>query len=76
MLTGSILKVQTTGDILLFDSFGKIIGVSQEFFEKRVKQANPSMTLDRFIEQGHIFLLIPYLIVNMKKYSTQADIDI
>lgn len=37
VITASVLKLFPSCDVIMFDSFGKIIGVSEEFFEKRIK---------------------------------------
>ncbi|CAD8134451.1 unnamed protein product [Paramecium octaurelia] len=75
ILTGSILRLQISQDIIMFDSYGKIIGTSQEFFLKRILPNNPGMTMERFVEQGNIVMLMPFILVNIKKLANETQTD-
>ncbi|CAD8159175.1 unnamed protein product [Paramecium octaurelia] len=75
VLTGSILRLQPSYDVIMFDSYGKIIGSSQDFFEKRILPNNPNMTMERFVEQGHIFMLMPFIFINLKKLANEIETE-
>ncbi|CAK71269.1 unnamed protein product (macronuclear) [Paramecium tetraurelia] len=75
ILTGSILRLQTSYDVIMFDGYGKIIGTSQEFFDKRILPNNPSMTMERFVEQGNIIMLMPFILINLKKLANETQTD-
>ncbi|CAD8050075.1 unnamed protein product [Paramecium sonneborni] len=75
ILTGSVLRLQPSYDIIIFDSYGKIIGSSQDFFEKRILPNNPNMTMERFVEQGYIFMLMPFILINLRKLANETETE-
>ncbi|CAD8051238.1 unnamed protein product [Paramecium sonneborni] len=75
ILTGSVLRLQTSYDVIMFDSYGKIIGCTQDFFEKRILPNNPNFTMERFVEQGHIFMLMPFILINLRKLANEIETE-
>ena len=61
MITASLLKLQKQGDVILFDSEGKLLGVTKEFFEDNFKRANPFLSLEKF-SSSYVFLFFPQIL--------------
>lgn len=62
ILTASILKTNVEDDIIMFDSEGKIIGISKSLYINHLQRYSPNLTLEILQEKGYIFLFFPQIL--------------
>jgi hypothetical protein len=76
VMTGALMKVKESTDFILFDSAGKILGISKEIYKALILEEGIEINLEFFLERAYIYFWMPFIfdiIAESKEELTNLD---